>query len=331
MAEELVALAERLGDRVLLLEAHHAMAPSTLWTGEPEAARRHGEQAMALYDRDQHRSLAFLYGGHDPGVCCRMHSGLALWLLGYPAASLERSRNGLALAQDLAHPGSIVNALPLAGIVHQLVGDVEAVRDVAEALIALSTQHGFRQWLSYGWILDAWVQAEKGGGEAAITELRRHIDEYRAMGNDLWVPCFLSLLASTYLKHGGIDEGLDAVADALGTSDVTESRLWDPEFHRLKGELLLARDPAAAPDAEIAFGQALDLARRQRTKSWELRAALSLSRLWQRQGKREPATGLLGGVFGWFTEGFDTANLREARLLLEELSRLGGGSTVNDA
>ena len=151
------------------------------------------------------------------------------------------------------------------------------------------------------------------------------------MGNDLWVPCFLSLLASTHLKHGGIDEGLDAVADALGTSDVTASRLWDPEFHRLKGELLLARDPAAAPDAEIAFGQALDLARRQRTKSWELRAALSLSRLWQRQGKREPAAGLLGGVFGWFTEGFDTANLREARLLLEELSRPGGGSTVNDA
>ncbi|HEX9125541.1 MAG TPA: adenylate/guanylate cyclase domain-containing protein [Methylomirabilota bacterium] len=319
MAEELVALAERLGDRVLLLEAHHAMAPSTLWTGEPEAARRHGEQGMALYDRDQHRSLAFLYGGHDPGVCCRMHSGLALWLLGYPAASLERNRNGLALAQDLAHPGSIVNALPLAGIVHQLVGDVEGVRDVAEALIALSTQHGFRQWLSYGWILDAWVQAEEGGGEAAGSQLRRHIDEYRAMGNDLWVPCFLSLLASTHLKHGAIDAGLGAVADALGTSDATASRLWDPEFHRLKGELLLARDPEAAPDAEIAFGQAIDLARQQRTKSWELRAALSLSRLWQRQGKREAAAALLGDVLGWFTEGFDTADLREARLFLDEL------------
>ena len=131
IAEELVALAERLGDTVLLLEAHHAMAPSTLWTGEPDATRRHCEQGMALYDRDQHRSLAFLYGGHDPGVCCRMHSSVALWLLGYPTAALERSRSGLALAQDLAHPASIANALPFAGIVYQLVGDVASLRDVA--------------------------------------------------------------------------------------------------------------------------------------------------------------------------------------------------------
>jgi class 3 adenylate cyclase/predicted ATPase len=321
MAEELVVLAERLGDRVLLLEAHHAMAPSTLWNGEPETARRHGEQGMALYDRDQHRSLAFLYGGHDPGVCCRMHSGLALWLLGYPTASLERSRSGLALAQDLAHPGSIVNSLPFAGMVHQLVGDVGAVRDISEAMIALSTQHGFPQWLSFGRILDAWVQEEEGRGEPAIIQLRRHIDEYRAMGNDLWVPCFLSFLASAHLKRGAIDEGLDAVADALGTSETSGSLLWDPEFHRLKGELLLARDPAAEPDAEVSFGQALDLARQQSTKSWELRAALSLSRLWQRQEKREAAAGLLGDVLGWFTEGFDTADLRRARLLLNELSK----------
>ena len=167
-----------------------------------------------------------------------------VWLLGYPTASLERSRNGLALAQDLAHPGSIANALPIAGLVHQLVGDVGAVRDVAEAMIALSTQHGFRQWLSFGRILDAWVQSEEGGGEAAITELRRHIDEYRAMGNDLWVPCFLSLLASTHLKRGAIEEGLGAVADALGTSDVTESRLWDPEFQRLTFCLLGVAAPA---------------------------------------------------------------------------------------
>jgi predicted ATPase len=274
---------------------------------------------MALYDRDQHRSLAFLYGGHDPGVCCRMHSSLALWLLGYPAASLERSRSGRALAQDLAHPGSIANALPFAGIVHQLRGDVASLRDVADSLIALSTEHGFAQWLAFGRILDGWIQAEQGRGEPAIDQLRREIGEYRAMGNDLWVPCFLSFLVSAHLKQGAVGEGLAAVADALATGDTTGSRLWDAEFHRLQGELLLAREPGAGPEAERAFRQAIELARQHHTKSWELRAATSLSRLWQRQGRRPEAARQLTEIYSWFTEGFDTADLREARLLLAEL------------
>jgi predicted ATPase len=319
IAEELVALAERLGDRVLLLEAHHAMAPSTLWLGEPETARRHCEQGMALYDRDQHRSLAFLYGGHDPGVCCRMHSSLALWLLGYPAASLERGRTGRALAQDLAHPGTIANALPFASIVYQLVGDIASLRDVADAMTALSTEHGLAQWLAFGRILDGWIQAEQGRGEPAIDQLRRGIGEYRALGNDLWVPCFLSLLASAHLKQGAVVDGLAAVADALATGDATGSRLWDAEFRRLEGELLLARDPAAGPEAERAFHQAIELARRHRTKSWELRATTSLGRLWQRQNKRAEAARQLTEIYSWFTEGFDTADLREARVLLAEL------------
>jgi len=317
IAEELVALAERLGDRVLLLEAHHAMAPSTLWLGEPETARRHCEQGMALYDRDQHRSLAFLYGGHDPGVCCRMHSSLAL--LGYPAASLERGRTGRALAQDLAHPGTIANALPFASIVYQLVGDIASLRDVADAMTALSTEHGLAQWLAFGRILDGWIQAEQGRGEPAIDQLRRGIGEYRALGNDLWVPCFLSLLASAHLKQGAVVDGLAAVADALATGDATGSRLWDAEFRRLEGELLLARDPAAGPEAERAFHQAIELARRHRTKSWELRATTSLGRLWQRQNKRAEAARQLTEIYSWFTEGFDTADLREARVLLAEL------------
>jgi predicted ATPase len=275
---------------------------------------------MALYDREQHRSLAFLYGGHDPGVCCRMHSGLALWLLGYPMAALERSRAGLALARDLSHPGSIANALPFISIVQLLRGDVGALGELTESMIAISTAHGLSQWLAFGKMLDGWLQAEQGGGEAAIVRLRRAIAEYRAMGNDLYLPCFLSLLAATYLKHGATDEGLGTVEDALRMADETGSRLWNPEFYRFKGELLLARDPAAGPDAETAFRQAIDVARGQSAKSWELRAALSLSRLWQRQGKRDEARRLLQEIYGWFTEGFDTADLMEARALLDELS-----------
>ena len=283
-------------------------------------ARRHGEQGMALYDREQHRSLAFLYGGHDPGVCCHMHSGVALWLLGYPTAALERSRAGLGLARDLAHPGSLANALPFMSIVQQLRGEVGAIHELAESMIALSTAHGLSQWLAFGRILNAWVQAEQGRGEAATAGLRRAVAEYRAGGNDLWVPCFLALLAAAYLTNGATDEGLGTVADALASADVTGSRLWNPEFYRLKGELLFARDPAAAPDAETAFRQAIDVARGQSAKSWELRAALSLSRLWQRQGQRDEARQLLQEIYGWFTEGFDTTDLKEARALLDELS-----------
>jgi predicted ATPase len=190
-------------------------------------------------------------------------------------------------------------------------------------MIALSTEHGLAQWLAFGRILDGWIQAEQGRGEAGIAQLRREIGEYRAMGNDLWVPCFLSLLASAHLKYGAVGEGLSAVADALATGDATGSRLWNAEFHRLEGELLLARDPAAGAEAERAFRQAIELARRHHTKAWELRAATSLSRLWQGQGKRPEAARQLAEILGWFTEGFDTADLREARVLLDDLGGPG--------
>jgi predicted ATPase len=283
---------------------------------------------MALYDRDLHRSLAFRYGGHDASVCCRMHSSLALWLLGYPAAALERSRSGLALARDLAHPGSIVNALPLASIVYQLLGDVASLSEVADSMIVLSTEHGFAQWQAFGRIFDTWIRSEQGRGGDAIPQLRLGISEYRAMGNDLFVPCVLSLLASTHLRLGAAVEGLTVVDEALRTADAAGTRLWNAEFLRLKGELLLARDPAAGPDAEIAFHQAIDLSRQLGTKSWELRAGVSLSRLWRRQGKRAEAARLLSEIYGWFTEGFDTTDLREARALLDELQAPEAGSAM---
>jgi predicted ATPase len=320
IAEELVAIGERLGDRALRLEAHHAMCPSTLWVGEPETARRHCEQGIALYDREQHRSLAFLYGGHDPGVCCRMHSAMALWILGYPALALERSRAGVALSRDLDHLGSIVNALPFATMVHQLIGDIATLRELADSMVALSTEHGFRQWLAFGRIVESWIMAEQGRVDEAIARIRRDIGEYCAMGTSLWLPCFQGLLADACLKRGRTVEGLETVTEALVIADATGSRLWVPEFQRLRGELLLASGRGAEPDAEAEFRQAIEMARGQSAKSWELRSALSLSRLWQRQGKREEAGRLLTEVHGRFTEGFDTADLKAARTLLDELS-----------
>jgi predicted ATPase len=249
-----------------------------------------------------------------------MHSGTALWFLGYPKSALERSRAGLALARDLGHVGSIVNALPFAMIVHQLRGEGAMVRELAESIITLSTERGFPQWLLFGKVIAAWFQTEQAGGEAAIAQLRGVIADYRATGNEIYVPGFFSLLATALLKHGAADEGLATVAEALAMADATGTKLWDSDYYRLKGELLLAIDPAAGHDAEIAFGQAIDIARRQSAKSWELRAALSLGKLWQRQGKRQEAARLLAQVHGWFTEGFDTADLMEAKSLLDRLS-----------
>ena len=171
-----------------------------------------------------------------------------------------------------------------------------------------------------GRILDAWVQAEHGSGHTAITRLRQGIGEYRAMGNELYVTYFLSLLAVAHLTHGEADEGLGAIGEALRTADATASRLWDAELYRLQGELLLARDPVDESEAETAFRQAVAIARRQNARSWELRAVTSLGRLLGRQGKREEARRTLADVYGWFTEGFDTADLRNAKTLSDKLS-----------
>jgi predicted ATPase/class 3 adenylate cyclase len=320
IAEELLALSTRLGDPALLLEAHHALCGNMLFLGDPQAARGHAERGMALYDREQHRSLAFLYGGHDPGVCCHMHDGLALWILGRPGAALQSSHEGVALARNLAHPFSVANALPFLGIVHQLRGDADATRELAASLLTLSREHGFQRHMLTGRILDASVQAKHGRDVAAIARLRQDIGEYRASGNEQYAPYFLLLLAAAHLAQGETDEGLGAIAEALRTADVTAARLWEAELHRLRGELLLARDRADASGAEAAFREAIAIARWQHARSWELRAATSHARLLSARGMRDEAWRVLAETYGWFTEGFDTADLKDAKTLLEELS-----------
>jgi predicted ATPase len=246
-----------------------------------------------------------------------MHSAMALWFLGYPESALERSRTGLAMARELSHIGTIINELPFGGIINQLCGDVAAVREIAESLTSLATEHGFPQWLAFGNVLKAWVQA-LGRGETPAAGLRCAISEYRA-ANELYVPYFLGLLAALQLRHGEFAEGLDTVIASLELTGGIGSRLMDPELLRLKGEVLLARDPGAKTDAEAAFYQALDIAQGQSTKSWELRAAMSMARLWRDQGRPQQARELLAPVYGWFTEGHDTLDLKEAKALLDEL------------
>ena len=317
--DELFTVAHRLGDRALLLEAHHAMCTTTLWVGDPQTTRKHAEQGMRLYEREQHHSLAFLFGGHDPGVCCCMHTATALWFLGYPDSARECCQKGLAMAREVSHIGSILNELRFQGMINQLCGDVVTVREVAESMSSLSTEHGFPQWLAFGNILNAWALAQNGG-ETPTAGLRAAISEYRRAANELYVPYFLALLAATQLTCGELAEGLETVVSALGLTGGKGSRLMDPEFLRLKGELLIALDRKGCADAEIAFWQAIDIAQRQSSKSWELRATMSMARLWRDQGKRGQAREVLAPIYGWFTEGFDTRDLKQAKALLEELA-----------
>jgi hypothetical protein len=317
LAQGLVALAERLGERTLLLEAHHAMSPSTLWFGDPLLSRHHCEQGIAIYDREQDRALAFLYGGHDAGVCCRMHLGLAMWILGYPAAARARCHEGLALGREIAHPGSVANAFPLLCLVEQLRGDRDALRAANESTVAVATEYGYPQWVAFAGVMDRWVEATERADATATTQMALALEHYRAT-NELYAPFFQGLLGAAHLKHGRIAEGMEVVEQALAIPEANRPRVWDAELLRLKGEMLLVDRRTDA--AEAAFRQALAVARSQQTKSWELRTAVSLSRLWQRHGNREEAARLLADVYGWFTEGFETGDLLEARALAEELA-----------
>jgi DNA-binding SARP family transcriptional activator/predicted ATPase len=320
LGRELLALAERLDDSSLLLEGHHALWPVLVWLGKAEAARRHLEHGMALYDKAQHRSHAFTYGGHDPGVCCRKVASWASWLLGYPARGLEESLASLTLAKELAHPTSMIVALVWACVFRDLRREVEAVHDHARTLISLAAEYEASQWLAAGTIIEGAVLAEFGEGEVGITQIKRGLAAYRSTGAQLFLPYFLSLLARACLRTGQPSDGLRVIGEALERVRTTGERVWEPELVRLEGELRLAAAPADVADALESFRRAMEIARQQSARSWQLRAAMSLARLLVAEGRREEAHQTVAGVFEWFTEGFDTADLRDARALLEALA-----------
>jgi predicted ATPase len=287
-----------------------------VWLGKADAARHHLEHGMALYDKAQHKSHAFTYGGHDPGVCCRKVSSWAFWILGYPARGLDESLASLTLATELAHPTSMVVALVWACVFRDLRREVEAVREHARALITLATEYDASQWRAAGTIIDGSVHAELGEGEVAIAQIQRGLAAYGSTGAQLFLPYFLSLLARACLKSGQPSEGLRIIGVALERVRATGERVWEPELVRLEGELRLAVSPADVADAGECFRRAMEIARQQSARSWELRAAVSLARLLVAEGRRDEAHRALADVYEWFTEGFDTADLQEAKTLL---------------
>jgi predicted ATPase len=316
LAEQCLSLAQRDHDPALLLVAHHALGITVYDLGEATLARTHLEQGIALYAPHEHSMLAFRYG-IDLGVWCLSYVAWPLWQLGYPEQALKRSHEALTLARKLAHPLSLVATLDYAAILHHLRREGQAAQERAEAGMVLSSEQGFPQFLAVGTTLRGWALAVQGQ-EEGIAQIHQGLAALRATGIQFWRPYYLALLAEAYEKSGRAEEGLAVLAEASAVVDKSGERFYEAELHRLKGELLLSVDHEA--EAEACFQQALDIARHQQAKSLELRAAMSLSRLWQRQGKRDEARALLAPIYGWFTEGFDTADLQEVKALLEELA-----------
>lgn len=328
VGEQLLRLAQKVHDPALLLEAHRALGPTLSFMGEWRVACVHLEQGMRLYDRQQHRAHAFLYG-LDPGVVCRSVTALALWHLGYPDQALRRSHEALALAQELGHPFSLAYALSLSAQLRQHRREGPLTREQAEATIAVSTEQGFPYWLAQGIIFRGWALVEQGQEEEGMGQLHQGLAAYHATEAELIRPYQLALLAEVYGKKGQLEEGKGALAEALAIVGRTGERRWEAELYRLQGELVLKQSSgqrlasSAQEEVQSCFLRAIELARQQQAKSLELRAVMSLARLRQHQDKRDEARQMLTEVYHWFTEGFDTKDLQEAKALLDELSERG--------
>jgi predicted ATPase len=320
LAEQLLRLARGTGDQAHLLLAHGSKGDICFYRGEFCLAREHLEEAIRRYNLQEFRSHEYLFSEVDSGVWAIGDMSWTLWNLGYPDQALTRSREVLGLAQELSHPFSQTYALFSANQLHGLRREWQAALEGAEALIALSSEHGFLQFVGMGTFQRAWALTDQGQLQEGIAGIRAVLEAMRAADAVLGSSMMLAVLAEAQGRAGQAEEGLTLIEEAQSFVAKTGERVCEAEVHRVNGELLLAQSPSDQAGAEASLRRALDVAHCQSTKSLELRAATSLARLWQRQDRREEARKLLAPVYNWFTEGFDTADLKDAKALLDQLS-----------
>jgi predicted ATPase len=345
LGEQLLGLAQKEHDPALLVVAYGTLGTTLFHLGEFGAARAHLEQSLALYDTQRHHSQVFLYS-REPGVLGLRYAALVLWHLGYPDQALQKSAAACTLAQERSHPFSLAGARTQAAQLHQLRRERALTQEWAEAAITLAREHGFPLMLGQGAVLQGWAQAEQSQFEEGMSQIRQGLATRQAIGAGMLRSYFLALLAEAYGKAGQAEEGLATLAEALMVVDKTGERFYEAELYRLKGQLTLQQSraslgqvqdkspashntsevpntqhptPSTQSEAEACFFKAIAIAQKQQAKSLELRATMSLACLWQQQGKHAEARQILADIYGWFTEGFDTKDLQEAKALLEEL------------
>ena len=320
LAEQLLALAEKQAMVVPRMVGHRLMGMSPLLTGEVAAGRAHFDRALALYDPTEHRPLATRFG-QDVGVAILSFRSLALWLLGYPDAALADANHALKDAREIGQAATLMYALNNTAIfAHIHCGNYKAAKAELEELVVLANEKGAPYWKALATINKGLLLALDGNESDAIKTITSGMAAYQSTGATLYRPQHLSYLASAYAKVGQFEEAWRCISEAMTAVETTKENWYEAEANRVAGEVALKLPEPDAAKAEAYFQRALRLARQQQAKSWELRAAMSLARLWRDQSKVQQARELLAPVYGWFTEGFDTLDLKDAKALLEELA-----------
>jgi tetratricopeptide (TPR) repeat protein len=339
LVEEYLQLAEQANEAGGLLQAHLAVGFTCLIRGDLVRARAALEHGIALY-QPQHQALTPLYGGFNPKVWSLAVLAYVLWVLGYPEQARTRSDEALQLAQELAHPFTVAVVFYWVVCVPLERGEGRVAQERADALVALASEHGFPEYAVWGTVLRGGALITQAQWAEGVAQVQQSLEVYAL---ELWRTVYLAWLARGYGEIGQGEDGLAAVAEALRLVEKNDERMYEAEVYRLKGELTLAQSGVRRPvsdvkissesqetdsrpvtadpqgEAEACFLKAIDIARQQQAKSWELRATMSLARLWQSQGKGREAHQMISEIYNWFTEGFDTKDLQEAKALLEEL------------
>jgi predicted ATPase len=318
LAGQFLALAEKQRATAPLIIGHRLMGTSLLATGDTAEGRAHYDQALALYAPAEHRPLATRFG-QDARVSTLSFRSLALWRLGYPEAALADTDHALNDAREIGQAATLMLALCYAWMTHFYCGNYAAANAEADEAVDLADEKGALFWKAHAMKDQGCVLALRGKDSDAVRAITSGIAAYRSTGATVLTPEPLSYLGRTYAQLGQFDDAWRCIGETMTTIERTKERWCEAEVNRIAGEIALMSSEPDAPKAHAYFERALAVARAQQAKSWELRAAMSMARLWRDQGKRDDARVLLAPVYGWFTEGFDTLDLKEAKALLDEL------------
>ena len=312
LAAQFLALAEQQRATVPLMVGHRLMGVSLLRTGDIAEGREHLDRAIALYDPAEHRPLAALFG-QDTAVSTLAYRSLALWPLGYPEAALRDADDALKNAREIGQAATLMFALFNTSIPYILCGNRAAAAGQSQELVALAEEKGSLFWKAYGMVSQGCVLALTGTASDATEMLISGMAAMRTTGATCYLPFYLPHLARAYAELEKFEEAWRCIGEAMTAAETTKETWCEAEIYRAAGEVALMSPEPDAAKAQAHFERAIAIARAQQAKSWELRAATSLARLWRDHGKRQQARDLLAPVYGWFTEGFDTADLKEAK------------------
>ena len=311
---EMVEAAERTGDAELLLQAHHSSWSTRIWNGEFASASEHVRSGLALYDPERHRHHALMYGGHDPGVCGKGQGAVALWALGWPDQAVRSVRESIALGEALDHLPSLVHSLWFAASVYFLRRQAADVLACSARLLALGSEHGLKLYEAIGGVFHGWALIQQLDAQTGLAELRAAVATYATTAH-VNLDLYRAILAEAELRAGNFEEGTAVLIQGERSTD----EWWRAGYLRLRGDLLLRGPNDDRGAAERLYRQAISVAAGQQAKSLELRAATSLAMLLGEQGRRSEGYAVLAPVYGWFTEGFGTLDLKEDKVLLGEL------------